>query len=501
MKEQAAALFRHVNAEKAALYRRVLDVFTSARRQFRLQLRPDEVLQEGEWGGAPPPLDELNQALQALTEWGNLESQPDMVRSSTLADFYLAKYIYRLSQGGEAVEAGLEVFTRSLRHKAELQSVALEDIAMRLNALLVLAAADSPDVVKVHEALRDLVARFEGLAENARGFMAGIARGFELQRADASTVVKYKKQLIDYIDRFVSDLVRRSDAIAQSISDLTPSIQNLLWAVAEREAQDAAPADAAEATDVRVRRWHAWQERWKGLRGWFLPVNGEPPQSDLLRARARSAIPQLIGAISALNDRRSGRSDRSADFRTLAYWFAGCESDADAHRLARAAFGLNSARHYSLAPSTDGTPVPASTPWALGPSLKIHPRLRQYGEAAPRGPLAKVRDRSVERAELAVLFAEESRQVEAARKRLCTAEPTRLSALGELNEAEFGLFLSLLSDAISEQENPDATVERNTGDGLLRIRLQPLGRETYARIVTPGGVFSGRDHILTISAV
>lgn len=499
MREQTAGLFRHVNADKAELYRRVLDVFTSARRQFRLQLRPDEVLQEGDWGGAAPSLEEINQALQQLTDWGNLESQPDMVRSSTLADFYLAKFIYRLSQGGEAVEAGLEVFVRTLRHKAELQSVALEDISARLQALELLAAVESPDVAKVHEALRDLVTRFEGLAENARGFMTGIARGFELQRAEASTVIKYKRQLIDYIDRFLSDLVSRSDAIGRSIRDLSPSIQALLMQVAEREAQDAAPGDATEAQDVRFRHWQAWQERWKGLRGWFVSSGGEPSQADLLRARARAAIPQLVSAISALNERRSGRSDRSADFRTLAYWFAATESDSDAHRLARAAFALNPARHFSLTPDDDRAAVSASTPWAEAPPLKIHPRLREYGEAAPRGPLPKVRDRSQERAALAALFVEESRQVERARQRLCTGEPTRLSELGGLNENEFGLFLALLSDAISEQDNPDAIVERNTGDGLLRIRLEPLGRDTWARIEAPGGVFSGRDHIVTIS--
>ena len=32
------------------------------------------------------------------------------------------------------------------------------------------------------------------------------------------------------------------------------------------------------------------------------------------------------------------RSDRSADFRVLAGWFATCGSDDDAHRLGRAAF-------------------------------------------------------------------------------------------------------------------------------------------------------------------
>jgi hypothetical protein len=42
-------------------------------------------------------------------------------------------------------------------------------------------------------------------------------------------------------------------------------------------------------------------------------------------------------------------------------------------------------------------------------------------------------------------------------------------------------------------------VERRTGDGLLDIKLVPLGPDTRARITTPGGVFSGRDHLITIS--
>ncbi len=90
------------------------------------------------------------------------------------------------------------------------------------------------------------------------------------------------------------------------------------------------------------------------------------------------------GAIAAVNERRSGRSDRSADFRVLAQWFADCGSDDDAHRLARAAFALNPARHFSLDVQTEED-VPASTSWLDAPPLTINPRLREYGEAAPRG--------------------------------------------------------------------------------------------------------------------
>ncbi len=106
----------------------------------------------------------------------------------------------------------------------------------------------------------------------------------------------------------------------------------------------------------------------------------------MLRSKARAAIPQLLAAVAALNERRSGRSDRSADFRVLAGWFAACADDDEAHRLGRAAFALNPARHFSLQPGA-GIELPATTPWAEAPPLRIHPRLREYGEAAPRGPL------------------------------------------------------------------------------------------------------------------
>ncbi|WP_077035143.1 DUF2397 family protein [Pelomonas sp. KK5] len=58
-----ASLFRHVSAEKAALYRSVMEVFAAAKRQYRLQLRPDEVLAEGEWPDGRPRIEELNAAL------------------------------------------------------------------------------------------------------------------------------------------------------------------------------------------------------------------------------------------------------------------------------------------------------------------------------------------------------------------------------------------------------------------------------------------------------
>src|SRR3546814_5986932 len=131
----SAVLFRHLNADKAAFYRCIMYGFAAAKRQYRLQLRPDEVLAEARWPDGSPRVEEVSAALAQLTEWGNLESHPDTARVSSLSDFYRARFLYRLSQGGEAVESALAVFVQTLQRRAELQTVALEDIAGRLQAL------------------------------------------------------------------------------------------------------------------------------------------------------------------------------------------------------------------------------------------------------------------------------------------------------------------------------------------------------------------------------
>lgn len=491
-------LFRHVGTDKAALYRAIMDVFAAAKRQFRPYLRPDEVLREAGWAGDTPALDEVRSALAQLVEWGNLESQPDTARVASIEDYYLARFLYRLSHGGEAVESALATFAQALQRRGELQSVALEDIHSRLEALAALADAGVPDAAKVHEVLRDLVRVFEDLAENAQAFMAGIARSMEIQQAEAGAVLGFKKRLIDYLERFIGDLVSRSGAIAQRIAALDARIDPLLWLAASREARDIAPGDGDEQADALQLRLHAWRERWRGLRLWFVSDGHAPAQAEALRSKARAAIPQLLSAIAAVNERRSGRSDRSADFRVLAQWFADCANDGQAHRLARAAFALNPARHLSLLAAAD---LPATTPWADAPAVTIHPRLREYGTAAPRGPAPRVRNRDLERAVLAQQVAQEHQQVEAARARLATGQVCRLSELGRLDIHELDLFLAVLGEALAGQTSPEDVVMRSTADGLLQVRLEPLEKDSRAAIETPLGVFAGRDHRITITPV
>lgn len=69
-----------------------------------------------------------------------------------------------------------------------------------------------------------------------------------------------------------------------------------------------------------------------------------------------------------------------------------------------------------------------------------------------------------------------------------------------LDAQAFRLFLNLLGEALVVQARPGAEVACQSADGLLQIRLVPLAPDSVASIQTSSGIFTGRDHLLTITA-
>lgn len=509
--------FAHLDVPLTPLYRRVMTVFMAAKQRFVVHLRPEDVAEalrrDGSWD--PPTQEQVDEALRSLEGWGNLRAGPDTGRVTTVEDFYRARYLYQLSREGEAAERALALYEAELGRRGELQAVALEDIRFRLRALRDLE--DDPDPAVVHNLLLELMGRLDSLAANASAFMSSLQRTLDLQEIDEEAFLAYKDRLISYLERFVSELVVKAFEIEQMLRRLeaagTIRVEALLRLAAEREAADVAPGDEAPASGTEqagaadgqraeavARKLAEWRVRWSGLASWFVTTDRlHPSQAELLRSRTRQAIPDLLATVSLLQERRTGRSDRSADFRALARWFAETSDDADAHRLWRAAFGLTPSRHLTADAAAEQSDVPASTSWLDAPQTEIAPRLRQTGRYTHRGYQKRVSDRSAEREHLARQAAAEREHTDTARRRLATGRPVLLSELGPLDNAEFGLFLRLLGDALAAgPAGPDSTIRTRTADGTMEIVLRPLPYAGLAEIRTADGVMRGPDHEITI---
>ncbi|MDQ6804388.1 MAG: TIGR02677 family protein, partial [Actinomycetota bacterium] len=472
-----------------------------------VHLRTEDVLADLA-SEAPADAKAVADALAQLVEWGNLRADPDTSRVTSVEDFHRARFLYQLTHAGETAERSLAVFDEQLGRRGALQAVALDDIASSLRALHELSRDPEPDVARTGLLLRDLVGRCADLADNAQAFMGSLQRTIDLYELDTDAFRAYKDRLIEYLERFIKDLTGIGSEIAELLDRLDPTgVERLLTVVARRDADDVAPGAGGGGTeDFREEAFcgelASWQERWTGLQQWFISSPEHPSQAKLLRARARKAIPDLLAVVAMLNERRAGRSDRTADFRELAVWFAQTPEECAMHRLWQATFGLHSARHLTLdadtAQARGAHPVSPTTPWHQAPPLMISPRLRRTGRYERRGKPNRVIDRRQERRLLAERAATEASQTAAARARLVSDHPNHLSDLGHLDPDAFALFLALLGEALSARRPGEREIHTTTGDGSLEILLAPIPGGAPVEIRTDAGVFRGPDHILHI---
>src|SRR5882757_11023371 len=156
--------FAHLTVPNSALYRRVMRTFLTAKERFAVHLRPDDVHAALPAAERPAELEAVVKALDSLVEWGNLRADPDTARVTAVEDFYRKRFIYQLTQAGEAAEKALSAYDEALGRRGALQAVALHDIVTQLRALLVIAAEQEegePDAAKAHLALSALASRFE----------------------------------------------------------------------------------------------------------------------------------------------------------------------------------------------------------------------------------------------------------------------------------------------------------------------------------------------------
>lgn len=493
------SVFAHLTAEKSRLYRVILGVFVTERARFALALRPVDL--QHALAGNPLAPEELESSLRQLRDWGNLDDSPDTAEVSSVEEFYRQRRLYQLSAAGEAAEKALSVFDEYLHRPGELQTTALHDILQLLDSLPPLLAETPLDDGKLHLTFSALVDRFEQLTSRAQTFMRGLQRTVDLHGISIEAFLAYKEKLIDYLERFIGELVVATNRIAETLLQLESFGVSLAFAAAARrdlvDALDPTPADHAARTQH-------WEQRWQGLRRWFIG-EGNPSQAELLRARARSAIPALLTAVTQINERRSRRADRAADFTTLALWFAEAPDDATAHRLWRAAFALSPARHVRINEETlevrSRVDESSRTSWLDATPLWLAPRLRQTGRSAPRGAAPATVDRTVDKARLNAFAREQTEQLERARRHLLQGGRRRLAELGPLDTVEFRLFLELLAQALAERSSHHLPVTATSADGTLWITLEPVEGGTLVELMTTEGVFRGQDHWITIEPI
>ncbi len=411
--------------------------------------------------------DEVIACLVSLREWGNLSATRDVVSARTVEEYLHPKYLYQLTHAGDMAERALAFFDEGVTRPGELSALALRDIVDTLDELRRLQDVDVLDEPKATRALRALIDRFDSLVARAQLFIGGLQRELDRPAAEESAFLALKEELLGYLERFVRELVAATYRISRSLQALeSRGMESLLHASATAELIEVlSPTEA-----LRARTRQKWEERWAGLRGWFIGSAGHPAQVERLRARALAAIPALLERVRRMHDLRANRADRSTDFLALARWFAGAPDEEAMHCLWRAAFALTSCRHLRVNATTlegwaalDESERPR---WEDCPPYVITITQWTRGRSAPPGKPPTVIDRTEARAALRARAEAEGRSLRAARAALAARTPCLLAEIGELDAPGFEVLLDAVGEAFANIGPHEDTGEATTADGM-----------------------------------
>jgi uncharacterized protein (TIGR02677 family) len=488
-------VFRYLVFERSDLYRSVIDVFTEAKAEFRLHLRPTEIATRLLERGFRFSEDELASALDQLVDWGNLQSYHDTAEVATIADFQRRRLLYQLTAAGEAAERAALEFLQLLNRPVALEAQALGRIRDLLAELAQLARSSLSDGAKISAVLRTIAADTEQLTAQAQSFFRWLHEQTSQQGADLASFLRHKERLIDYLQRFLAELAAQTGVITARILELEPSSEALLRVVAEHEADAAFAKDETDRRALLDAAMFRWQQRWRGLRRWFVGVEGDAHVKQLRNA-ASAAIPSLLAIAAELHSQRTTRSDRRADMLELAAWFLEAGDDRQAHRLWSAAFATGSVRHLRVDAATldqrDQQRGYSNQSWLDAPPIPIAPQLRQTGRAPAPAPARKIVDRDAERRELRRRQVNEQHQLAFARGSLIDLGPRRLTEVGHLHHEALLLLVELL-DRVAGQRSLGTQGTAVSEDGSLRITVDWDAAPDAAMIETPLGCLHTKD--------
>jgi len=487
------SVFEYIHSENAPLYRGIMRVFIESKDRYVVQLRLQAVIKG--LGDIPdlPEHHEIESALAQLCEWGNLETRPDTSSVCTVEDFYNPPHTFQMTRQGEAFERTLAFYDANSEREHPLQYGCLTDIRFVAQELKQFSQQPERNAAHIYRSIVLLFALFEDLSTAARTLIHKLDGRANLQPPDV-------RRLIEHSRRLLGELEQEAPVIGQLLRDIeSAGLEQLILVVVRRsmdEGRSAAPKTIADACS-------GWRLRWERIRSWFISLPHHHSGLSLLRERLRASLPALLRMSAGIQVEGAGRIDRIRDFRILAKWFAQYASDAEAHVLWRAAFGLSAARHLLIDESTlverEVQDIPANTSWLDAPPLRIAGS--EYRGASRTDGLSRIIDRTAEKERLAAATQEDARRLLNSQQRFGNGNRIRLSELEYLAVGEFELFLDLLGDAVSARISAADAVEIVSGDGCLRIRLEPARDDRHATIDTTDGAFSGTDLWISIEQI
>ncbi|ACV57677.1 conserved hypothetical protein [Alicyclobacillus acidocaldarius subsp. acidocaldarius DSM 446] len=468
--------FKYLHAENVSRYRLIMRIFYENHMKLRYWLRPLDVhgavLETGLIQGYT--IEQCEQDLQMLHEWGNLECQQDKAKSTSIEEFKKKRFRYQMTAVAVEIERLLDALEQVQGYGGELDAGPLEIIARLLRDIYHRAGEMRP--AEDFALWKELQDRFRRLHENAVDYYAQISSTKAEALMQTAAFLTFKEDLRRYLQRFALGLQQFGAQIEGMLRALSPAaVEGFLSSVTQGE-MEVPNLEDRRGFDERMA---AHREEWASLAAWFMGSDGDESEVVKLERATKEAIGRVVRQALALQEQARAGVSRRRDLSYLARWFMRLQSIEEAHRLGAAVFGLYAPRHFQGEPprSTDSADC---SMWEEAPILRaLSPKTR-----GPRQRLAvsPVKDRATQKAKAMEAWRQAQASARDIERRWLREGTFAIADFDELTVEDRGLLLQWVSRALSKADRRFRDPEG------YQIRVEVPQNGERHRISFPDGV-------------
>lgn len=469
---------KYLDVENTARYRSITRLFYLNYEKIKYWMYQEEVFEEliEDPYFSAYTMEQCQQDLEMLVEWGNLARIQDTRRVASIEEFKNRKFRYQLTETAVEIERMVVRLENLLIEGSSLEPTLLERLRMLLGRM---EAMPEQSTEKIYAWWNDLNHDFIRLNQNYQDYMR------ELNSIKAEEMMKtreflvFKDRLLEYLRTFVKSLQVNVTAIEQELKrGKDETITYILGQVTEYEL-------SIPRIDVEVEEQQIYEKvkgRWENIRLWFIGKDGVESEAAKIFDTTNEIIRKITRYATRISEQSNSGANRREEYRKLAKLFAGCSDIGEAHKLSALVFGIEKPWHLKGNFARETESINSGIYEEEPQAVTVMPRVRTYKEKAKRrGIIDRTKEKDAVRAAAIAKQEEERRLLKSYIKDGCLD----FESLPELTPQVRNVFLFWLSKGLEnkhhraktedgqvysiERKDPERTCVLQCTDGTFRM--------------------------------
>lgn len=476
-----------VNSNRIRWYRVIMRTFLQRHRElYRYQLTAHEIRDAVRETIDPEyTLDQCQNDLAALKEWGNVTTIYDSSRATSIASFLSPALLYQATPEAIAIETFLEEQTRASTGRGSLRqgdlprlwtSLQLLDEGLQLSPLALTPTRNR----EIAEEWQRAFEVWNTMAREAAQYLANMINASQQSRFDLEAYQLYKAAVVAYVHGFAQALTQYSRRVRELFAEWTAEgkQERLIEIVA---AHLEPPTATTENRPTQEELLQEARNQLEAVVNWF----AEGKNADSFRRNALAEVDKVVRRASTLAATARPSANYATSLHALAQQLLTAKDGETAQQLFSVAFANTLPVHLpeSLVGSTSAT-VDAAQPdaWHEPPavSLYLRPVSRAFrGEHPLEDPV--IDNRTIIR-ELVVQHETRMKEQQQRFAALFAHEFLDIGTIKKITAEERTLLTEVIDNCLS-----DVSHQYRAADGSTIVLLNPA-EERYALLRAADGM-------------